>query len=239
MTSASDPRIVLPVDPDGEQLIVFQPADYGSMTGWAVVWSKGRLFTDDAYGPDGGHSDLFIRLRFGRESESPDSALVVRELYLTSGRQVSGRFLRNVQLSRFEAAVNTPVARKLLDPLLKMSSTLIAWPWPENRRLSEHDERDWWLVPPSDNWRRQDGDPPQLKLDIPKGYGRPASFYLEVADRYGYLTTVSKRPANELAEANDVPVTTVHGWIKEARKRGFLPGRQSTRGSTRSQAEEA
>ena len=31
------------------------------------------------------------------------------------------------------------------------------------------------------------------------------------------------RPAVELATANDVPVSTVHAWIKEARRRGLEP----------------
>jgi hypothetical protein len=61
---------------------------------------------------------------------------------------------------------------------------------------------------------------------IPAGR-KPDRFYESVATAYEYLVTEkgSRRPALELAERNDVPVTTVHRWITEARRRGLLgPG---------------
>ncbi len=61
--------------------------------------------------------------------------------------------------------------------------------------------------------------------------GRPDSFYQAVAHTYLDLAQASTRPAAELAEANGVPVTTAHRWIKEARRRRFLPpGRPGTAG---------
>ncbi len=61
--------------------------------------------------------------------------------------------------------------------------------------------------------------------------GRPDSFYRDVARAYLDLAQSSTRPAGELAETNGVPVTTAHRWIKEARRRGFLPpGRPGTAG---------
>lgn len=48
-------------------------------------------------------------------------------------------------------------------------------------------------------------------------------FYRRVAAAYSALARQLSRPAAELAEANDLPVTTVHSWIKQARRRGFLP----------------
>lgn len=53
--------------------------------------------------------------------------------------------------------------------------------------------------------------------------GRPDEFYREIADVYLDLAQASPRPASDLAESNGVPVTTAHRWIKEARRRGFLP----------------
>jgi hypothetical protein len=53
--------------------------------------------------------------------------------------------------------------------------------------------------------------------------GRPDAFYRDVADTYLDLAQASPRPASDLAETNGVPVTTAHRWIKEARRRGFLP----------------
>ncbi|MEV4170245.1 hypothetical protein [Nonomuraea sp. NPDC049709] len=61
--------------------------------------------------------------------------------------------------------------------------------------------------------------------------GRPDDFYREIADTYHELAQVSARPAAELAELRDVPITTAHRWVKEARRRGFLPpGRPGTSG---------
>jgi hypothetical protein len=68
------------------------------------------------------------------------------------------------------------------------------------------------------------------RLKIPVG-AKPDSFYHQVAKTYSHLARGSNRPAAELAEANDVPVTTAHRWVKEARRRGFLPpGQKGRRG---------
>lgn len=56
---------------------------------------------------------------------------------------------------------------------------------------------------------------------------RPDEFYREVADLYASAKEWSTNPAQELANANDVPLTTIHRWIKEARRRGLAaPGHQ-------------
>jgi len=57
----------------------------------------------------------------------------------------------------------------------------------------------------------------------PPGRGRPDLFYRDVATVYLDYAQGSHRPAADLAERHDVPVTTAHRWIKEARRRGFLP----------------
>jgi hypothetical protein len=68
------------------------------------------------------------------------------------------------------------------------------------------------------------------RLKIPDG-AKPDSFYRQVAKTYSHLARGSNRPAADLAEVNDVPVTTAHRWVKEARRRGFLPpGRKGRRG---------
>ena len=55
------------------------------------------------------------------------------------------------------------------------------------------------------------------------GRGRSDAFYAQVAALYRDLSLDSSRPAALIAEANEVPVTTAHRWIKEARRRGHLP----------------
>jgi hypothetical protein len=57
----------------------------------------------------------------------------------------------------------------------------------------------------------------------PASRGRPDRFYREVAEVYLDYAQVSHRPAADLASTHQVPVTTAHRWVKEARRRGFLP----------------
>jgi hypothetical protein len=51
------------------------------------------------------------------------------------------------------------------------------------------------------------------------GYGD--GFYQAVAEEYEENSAPGF--AKRMAAQEDVPVTTVHRWIKEARRRGFLP----------------
>ncbi len=66
---------------------------------------------------------------------------------------------------------------------------------------------------------------------VPRGRGKPDAFYRRVADAYLGLAVESNRPAATIAAVNRVPVSSVHGWVKEARRRGFLPpGQKGRRG---------
>jgi hypothetical protein len=53
--------------------------------------------------------------------------------------------------------------------------------------------------------------------------GRPDAFYAELADEYRALVARTSRPAVEIAKRRDVPISTAHRWIKEARRRRLLP----------------
>jgi hypothetical protein len=72
----------------------------------------------------------------------------------------------------------------------------------------------------------------RARLGIPSPpRAKPEVFYKRVAEVYRELVGWTNRPAVELAEANGVPVTTAHRWVKEARRRGFLPpGQKGRRG---------
>ena len=48
-------------------------------------------------------------------------------------------------------------------------------------------------------------------------------FLAGIAHRYSELVDVGRMPAPAIAEAEGVPVRTVHRWVYEARKRGMLP----------------
>ncbi len=78
---------------------------------------------------------------------------------------------------------------------------------------------------------------PTAKLRVPSDSRsrHPDSFYERFAAVYTNLVdSGTAAPAKTIAQANAVPVTTVHGWAREARRRGFLaPGRPTTAQSTR------
>src|SRR5688500_3860547 len=62
-----------------------------------------------------------------------------------------------------------------------------------------------------------------LRSNAVQGY--PDAFYDAVARTYRHLATTSSRPVGDIAEANDVPLSTAQRWVKEARRRGLLaPG---------------
>ncbi|MEZ5139687.1 MAG: hypothetical protein R2711_13255 [Acidimicrobiales bacterium] len=66
-------------------------------------------------------------------------------------------------------------------------------------------------------WRAEAKVPAHLRDSAVRGY--PDEFYEVVARAYRSLSALSARPVGELAEANDVPVTTAQRWVKEARAR--------------------
>lgn len=53
--------------------------------------------------------------------------------------------------------------------------------------------------------------------------GRPDTFYQEVATVYRTYAQTSTGPARDIADQRGVPISTAHRWVKEARRRGFLP----------------
>jgi len=48
-------------------------------------------------------------------------------------------------------------------------------------------------------------------------------FYRDVGIAYKEYASMGRHPAPAIAEEAGVPVTTVHRWVRESRRRGFLP----------------
>jgi hypothetical protein len=72
---------------------------------------------------------------------------------------------------------------------------------------------------------------PRARLRVPTSNPKPPTFYRQVAEAYRGLRAQGNRPAVELAEANGVPVTTAHRWIRRARELGYLgPGQKGRAG---------
>ena len=78
-------------------------------------------------------------------------------------------------------------------------------------------------------WRDEARLPDHLLLGDARR--RTDEFYGAVASTYRHLVSATHQPVVVLAEANEVPRTTAHRWVKEARRRGMLaPGRPGKAG---------
>lgn len=146
-----------------------------------------------------------------RAARRPDGRIVVGEMQVVGkDGALTAEDLRAVPLRAIEAHLNglrlDQIARQEAERA-EVDEATAAW------RQTAVPGID--LRPPS---RR-----PALRIKVPPGRRRPDAFYASVARAYTSLAARHRRPAAELAEINDVPVTTVHRWIKEARARGLLP----------------
>jgi hypothetical protein len=134
------------------------------------------------------------------------------ELRMDAETPLDSTALRRVSLTAMESCANG-IAREHLET-----------------RLHHDEPKPWWRPPhmqPGEAWHPERRL--RSKLAIPAK--KSDTFYKRVAVRYSQLAARSNRPAVEMANANGVPVTTVHRWVKEARRRGFLPpGQKGRRG---------
>jgi ABC-type amino acid transport substrate-binding protein len=159
-------------------------------------------------------ADLYLRF------QDRDGRLRVFEMVWAPDAPITGDTLRALQLGRIEAAVNRPALAENLRASLDR-------PGPDLRRALSRDVKQvssHAVVP------RYEVAP---VVPVPEGRGKyPDSFYRRVADRYSALQASGERDvARQIADANEVPLTTVHRWVKEARRRGFLPpGRRGKAG---------
>jgi len=196
--------LAVPLSVDGSEVLTFDVGEKHGR-GWAAYHSP--LVADVG---------VAVELRFGPESATQDAPLDIRELhFITSsergGSAFSSALMRTIPIARIVAAVNRPAIRQELLPYMP------PWSYVQSGREGS----------PLVSWRFPPEKPAKLarpKLRIPRSDGRrkPDSFYLAAAMAYLDQATISNRAAQDLALANDVPVTTVHRWLKEARNRGLL-----------------
>ena len=140
--------------------------------------------------------------------------LVPVALHVDYGRPLDADTLRRLPLVAITAIVNLHGVRERIAALLDAAAPdlLGQAPYP---------------VEPVPTVERR----ASARLTVPAGRSKGDDFYRQVAAAYSYLAARGNRPAVELAEANGVPLTTAHRWVKEARRRGFLPpGQKGRRG---------
>jgi hypothetical protein len=157
-----------------------------------------------------------------RVQATPDERLVIRELYLTAdndlgSERIDSDQLRRLSPARIEARLNEPDSKALILEYLDQA------PGPKEPRGPV--ERTPMVRSETSVHVHGEG------LVPPPGRPRPDSFYQQVASDYLAAASVSARPSVNLARGAGVPVTTVRGWVAEARRRGFLPpGQKGRRG---------
>jgi hypothetical protein len=116
--------------------------------------------------------------------------------------RVTARDLRDLPLGKIEAWINQLAQQGLVDPAAvpaKLSDT-VAFAITGGTAT--------WVPKP----------PP-----APAKGAKPDEFYRRIGEIYGKAALVSPRPAADLAEAWEVPLTSVHRWVRVARGRGYLP----------------
>jgi hypothetical protein len=146
---------------------------------------------------------------YARVQENERGRLIITELYLARER-VDSAALRALPLGRIEALANSsPLAEEIRAKLKDPPQPGVEPLTPEARSRWEPRE----IISPT---------PHLPHLIVPKGT-KPDRFYKEAAELYAELATVSRRPAADLAERSGVAAATVHRWIAEARRRGYLP----------------
>jgi hypothetical protein len=155
-----------------------------------------------------------------RVEETFGGRLVIRELYLSADNdlgteRLDSEQLRRLSLARIEARVNQSkeLVLKTIDK--------------EPGRKEPRGPAEPFPMVRGQTAGRMHGE----GLGPPHPRPKPDSFYQQVAQDYLDAASVSARPAVNLAKGAGVPVSTVRGWVAEARRRGFLPpGQKGRRG---------
>lgn len=205
-----------------EGVLCFPAADnHWSRLGWAAYFSDETDAVDAA-----------VWVRFGRSSMVPldtypaqlRTPLVAHELVVRTGAgggTALGAAVRTLPLTRMEAAANIRLGHL---PDIKPDD--FPFRVGDAAHTAPHPASGWAARPEQVRRPRR----PSLRIEVPSDRKKPDRFYQRVADLYLWLSSQSSRPAEDLAEANGVPASTVHRWIKEARRRDILTfgrGRES------------
>lgn len=169
---------------------------------------------------------LSVELRF----EQHGGRLRVRGIRMEAVAPLASDDLRAVPVGRAEAALNAPAFRQAL-AATSLDRVKVHDLGQRVAALQPIGEPTGFAVEQVASTANRHPDDLVLQAAGDRPRQRPDLFYADVADMYSRLATTSRRPAADLAEANGVPVSTVHRWIRTARERGHLPhGRRGAAG---------
>jgi hypothetical protein len=149
------------------------------------------------YGADGMH----VRVR-----RDKDGRRVITDLYV-HGDELTAETLRGISMPRLAARFNSPGQA---DPGEGPDDDLTVAELRRRAGLRAERERDKRKYVKRAALSRPDGSDPE-------------TFYRLVASAYNQYAQEVRAPAKAIAEEAGVPVSTVHRWVREARRRGFMP----------------
>lgn len=173
--------------------------------GW-VLWHQGTGGTTDGIRV---YAHLYAEEEGGR---SEITRLVIEGRTLTTER------LRTVPLARIETLANTnPDFRPHIagTDQHEISDAFDQVPRQANVVMLDNAHRK------AEEFDRKAREP-RAPLTRPDG-SNPDAFYQQVAEAYREMVQTHRNVAVALADEANVPVGTVHRWVMEARRRGFLP----------------
>jgi len=137
-----------------------------------------------------------------------EGRFVVTDLYL-HGDEITAATLRAIPIRQVEAQANTPAGAYLSRLRIQREDD----PTLEELRAGFALERE------AKQQRRRKRREPLSRPDRTD----PDAFYRQVAAAYSDVAGETRKVAKVLADEAGVPVTTVHRWVLEARRRGYLP----------------
>lgn len=168
-------------------------------------------------------AEVWLAVTVGEHGQAQATAKLSRragrltmEHLVVTGR-VDSQALRSISTSRIEAIGNALDGQPVAVPG-------VVWLGPDSRSVMEQFDGAIYALS-SAIWESPTVDPPKpsrARLERPDG-SDPDGFSRTVAAAYNDVVATTHRPAVVLAEEAAVPVTTVHRWIREARRRGHLP----------------
>jgi hypothetical protein len=142
--------------------------------------------------------------------------------------------LRGVRIDRLTSAMNGPSFAPLV--LMTLAKNAVDWDLatsdeplrlgPRRYEPTHAEALERWKKEPRKRSRKSRKKAMDLTVDgiSDEPVRRPDEFYERVAELYNAILMEGKhKPAAMIAAANDVEANRVSGWIREARRRGFLP----------------
>jgi hypothetical protein len=168
-------------------------------------------------GPDGGGGGLHVA------THQRDGRLVITEVYIHAD-EITPEIMRNFSVSRLEAELNAALPTGQTPEMVTSALEKLGLirrddsPEPSLADLRDQARR----VGAARQTRSRRAPAQRPRLTRPAGT-EPNVFYSHVAAAYSEYAPRTRKAAKEMAAEASVPVTTAHRWIREARRRGYLP----------------